>query len=207
MRKVYFDTETTDLTPGQIAQLSYIIEDDSTFVEAKNMFFTVDKMTSGAEGTHGMSVDFLAEASNGMTILDRLPEIAKDFNGSTIIAHNVAFDTKFLSMEFWRGKTEFSPQNTECTMKFFTSILKLPKYNGRGYKYPKLCEVMDYLKVDSDKVAAFVPKIFTNLADAPLKNVSFHDATFDTVAMWVCINVYKERQMSGDFWTTNFTRG
>ena len=69
MRKVYFDTETTDLTPGQIAQLSYIIEDDSTFVEAKNMFFTVDKMTSGAEGTHGMSVDFLAEASNGMTIL------------------------------------------------------------------------------------------------------------------------------------------
>lgn len=39
MKKVFLDTETTDIAPGQIAQLSMIIEEDNGNIYAKNYFF------------------------------------------------------------------------------------------------------------------------------------------------------------------------
>ena len=52
MRNVFLDTETTNLTPGQIAQLSYIVEDNGK-VQGKNFFFKVDSMDEGAEKVTG----------------------------------------------------------------------------------------------------------------------------------------------------------
>ena len=50
MYNIYLDTETTDKVPGQIAELSMIIEEANTnkFVKAVNYFFTVEKMSEEA---------------------------------------------------------------------------------------------------------------------------------------------------------------
>ena len=45
---VYIDTETTDLKPGQIGQLSYIISEEDRLY-GKNMYFTVDFVSPEAE--------------------------------------------------------------------------------------------------------------------------------------------------------------
>ena len=55
---LYFDTETTGVRPGQICQLSYIIQDTSG-VSAKNFFFSVDYVEQGASAVHGFSVQKL----------------------------------------------------------------------------------------------------------------------------------------------------
>ena len=47
MKIIVFDTEATDLTPGQICQLSYLMIDGGS-VTGKNLFFTVDDMSEGA---------------------------------------------------------------------------------------------------------------------------------------------------------------
>lgn len=204
MRTIYLDTETTDFTPGQIAQLSYIIEEGGKFETAKNFFFTVDSMSPGAENAHGMSMNFLESMSEGRRFIDNSAEIASDINGATLVAHNVDFDSKFISQEMWRVHTEYSPLKLECTMKFFTPILKLPRRGSYGYKYPKLSEVMEYLHIDEKKVEELTRTIFPRLE---CKEVKYHDASFDTTAMWVCINVYKEKSFGGAFWTEGYTRG
>ena len=41
MKKVFLDTETSGLAPGEIAQLSLIIEEETGEVRAKNYFFKI----------------------------------------------------------------------------------------------------------------------------------------------------------------------
>ena len=64
LRNVFFDTETTGWTPGQIAQLSVIVENQGKIELAKNYFFTVDEMSSGAEQAHHLSIDTLKQLSS-----------------------------------------------------------------------------------------------------------------------------------------------
>ena len=66
---IVFDTEATDLVPGQICQLSYLMVDDKQ-VQGKNLFFSVDDMSEGAQEVHGFSMDMLAELSVGLYFED-----------------------------------------------------------------------------------------------------------------------------------------
>lgn len=79
MKLVVFDTETTDLRPGQICQLSYLIAADGV-VAGKNLFFSVDEMNESPEAVHGMSMEMLEELSGGERFEDRAQEIFDDFS-------------------------------------------------------------------------------------------------------------------------------
>ena len=46
MKKIYYDTETTGLAPGNIAQLSIIVEHEDGRLETKNYFFDIDYISS-----------------------------------------------------------------------------------------------------------------------------------------------------------------
>ena len=76
MKIIVFDTEATDLTPGQICQLSYLIVEDGK-VTGKNMFFAVDEMSEGAYEVHGMSMEDLEKLSGGERFEDRAEEIPR----------------------------------------------------------------------------------------------------------------------------------
>ena len=99
---LYFDTETTGLHPGQICQLTYILQDKNG-VKAKNFFFSVDYVEFSAQMVHGFSKEKLFVLSNGKTFSDHFEEIKSDFESADlVVAHNVSFDFSFMRKEFER---------------------------------------------------------------------------------------------------------
>lgn len=180
MKSVFFDTETTGLRPGQIGQLTYIVEENGKVIKNNNLFFRVNMMEPGAERVHGFSMELLEELSGGKTFEDSIDEIKNDFNDAIIIAHNVNFDLKFMNAEFERLGIPFSFKKTFCTMEYFKDITKIPARNGGGYKNPKLEEVVQYYQIEKENIMNATNRLFD------CSEVSYHDARYDTTAMYVC---------------------
>lgn len=192
MKKVFLDTETSGFTPGQIGQLSMIIESDNNEVTGKNYFFKMDYITQGAEDICGRGLDFYEKESNGKTFKDNAVEIEETLKDSILIAHNLKFDLNFISTEFWRLNVLFQPSGELDTMTFFKPILKLPGKYGNTYKNPKLEEVIDYFSINKDKVLQYTKQLFDTE-----DTIGFHDARYDTTAMYVVVQIYREIQAGG----------
>ena len=183
---LFFDTETTGLFPGEICQLSYIMQTKEK-TEGKNFFFSVNNMSPEAQAVHGFSVEKLKELSLGKDFSFFLNEISKDFLAAdVIIAHNFKFDEMFLRASFERNYDSFLYNESLCTMKTFTPICKLKRENHRGYKYPRLNELCAFFGITEGDVRDFTVKLFG-------ENVGGHDARFDTAA--VCLSVKRALQM------------
>lgn len=178
---IYLDTETSGLFPGQICQLSYIMQSKNQ-VLAKNFFFNVNYVEYGAFKVHGFSVEKLKALSNGLDFSYHVNEIAQDFNSAElIVAHNISFDLAFLRKEFERANKTLFVKRELCSMKKTVGLCKLPKSNGTGYKYPKLSQLCDCLQLSEDNVKGETEKLFNTSA-------AFHDARFDTVAVFLAVN-------------------
>ncbi len=177
---LYFDTETTGLRPGQICQLSYIIQDQ--FGEIfKNYFFTVDSVEYSAFLVHGFSAQKLYALSGGKRFVDHIKEIAFDFaSADLIVAHNIDFDLSFLRTEFERAGVLFKYKNALCSMKTAVPLCKLPRSRGVGYKYPRLGELCNYFAVTESEIESFERKYFA-------ESTSAHDARYDTTALYLCV--------------------
>ena len=202
MKKVFFDTETTGLKPGQIAQLSAIIEEDGKELVTKNYFFKVNYMSDGASEVCGRDVEFYEKASNGKVFADYKDEILEMFKGATLIAHNLKFDENFVSMEFWRQNIIFSPSERFDTMVYFKDVCNIPGKYGKP-KNPKLEELVDYFKIDKEKVKAYSEQLFGADENG---DVGFHDARYDTTSMFVAFQIYKEAMYGQSSWKAKFTK-
>lgn len=179
MRTVIFDTETTDIYPGDICQIAYIVIDNG--IKAKNYYFEVDYINPSAERVHGLSVEKLKLLSGGRRFSDYVDEIERDFCNADIIAgHNVSFDIKFLKEEFKRCDRTFIYDREFCTMKHFTNICKIKKNDGR-YKYPRLEELIKFLGIEDKMIVDKTVALFNSLEN------DYHDARFDTVATYLCL--------------------
>ncbi|MBO7149939.1 MAG: 3'-5' exonuclease [Clostridia bacterium] len=183
---LYFDTETSGLYPGQICQLSYIMQEKEGF-SAKNFFFTVDNVEMGALLVHGFSVQKLKELSNGKRFGDFFLEIKSDFEKADIIvSHNTAFDFSFMRKEYERLNEVFYIKNEFCSMKRSTPICKLLRKSGVGYKYPKLQELCEFCAISDNDILSFSSTAFDSVC-------SFHDARFDTSAVYLSVNKMIEK--------------
>lgn len=178
---LFFDTETTGLYPGQICQLSYIMQTKEK-VKAKNFFFSVDYVEPSALAVHGFSVQKLKELSLGKGFCDFYDEISADFEKSDLIcAHNTNFDFSFMRKEYERLGQTFYVNNEFCSMKKSTPICKLLRKSGSGYKYPKLSELCDFIGISDADISMQADALFQAKS-------SFHDARFDTSALYLAVN-------------------
>ena len=178
---LYFDTETTGLRPGNICQLSYILQRGSA-IKPKNFFFTVDFVEMGALAVHGFSVPLLKRLSQGKRFKDFIDEIEEDFNlADVIVAHNTAFDFSFMRKEFENANRFFNSEKGFCTMKNSLSFCKLSRTNHKGYKYPKLSELCSKLGISDSDIQRFAEEAFE-------VECGFHDARFDTAALFLAFN-------------------
>lgn len=183
---LYLDTETSGLYPGQICQLSYVIQNGER-ATAKNFFFKVENVEYGAFLVHGLSVEKLKTLSKGKVFSDFADEIYNDIScADLIVAHNVSFDLGFLRKEFERVGKEFPNGNLFCTMKQSVSVCKLPRKSGAGYKYPKLIELCTFLGIEEKDILSAMYSLFGT-------NAGFHDARFDTVAVYLAFNIGKNK--------------
>lgn len=155
-------------------------EKDTTFV--KNFFFSVDKVDYGAYCVHGLSVSKLKNLSGGKRFSDRIAEIKSDFaRADVIVSHNTAFDFMFLRAEFDKLSEIFFVKKEFCSMKNSVSVCKLPKARGKGYKYPKLNELCNRFEITDYIVKEKAEELFGECK-------GFHDARFDTVAVFLAVN-------------------
>ncbi|WPC43172.1 3'-5' exonuclease [Clostridium sp. JS66] len=195
MKKIFLDTETTGLEPGQIIQLTYCVCDINSRGEekvcfAKNFFFDVDYVEPSAEAVHGFSVERLKTLSMGQGFKDVASEVAADLKGGIFIAHNVKFDQKFVTAEFERlNSIHWNPAKFFCTMQYFKSKVNAKTKTGR-LKSPRLEETMDFLRVDQNKVLQGAKKLFN------CEDVDFHDARYDVAGLVSCY--YRARKLGYD---------
>ncbi|MCR1933149.1 3'-5' exonuclease [Clostridium tepidum] len=185
MKKIFIDTETTDLEPGEIIQLTYCVcdinskgEDKVSF--AKNFFFNVDYIEESAKAIHGFSVERLKVLSKGKKFKDLALEISSDLNDGIFIAHNVNFDKKFVTAEFNRlNNINWYPKDFFCTMEYFKPIVKATTKTGK-LKKPRLEETIDFFNIDKKVVLNGAKKLFG------CDDVGFHDARYDVAALVSC---------------------
>ena len=178
---IYLDTETSGLRPGQICQLSYIMQEASN-ITAKNFFFTVDYVELSALMVHGFSVEKLFSLSGGKRFSAHVEEIKADLErADLVVAHNYSFDIMFLRAEFERLGESLFIKNEFCSMKNMTPVCKL-KGKRTGYKYPKLCEMTAYFSLNDYDIRLTANKLFGRETD-------LHDARFDTTALYLCMDM------------------
>ncbi|MGL5067883.1 MAG: 3'-5' exonuclease [Sarcina sp.] len=185
MKLLFFDTETTNIRPGSICQLSYILTDTDSKPQkttGHNFFFTVEEMSPEAERVHKFSLEKLYELSNGQYFEDQYEAFLEDFtNADFVIGHNVPFDIKFLKHELSAlyMDTEYTPKNIFCTMKYYKDVCKIMKPSG-GYKNPKLEEAVKFLGITDAKIVETANKLFDGSGN-------YHDARFDTAATYLVV--------------------
>lgn len=178
---IYLDTETTGLRPGNICQLSYIMQSGKNIL-AKNFFFSVDFVELGALQVHGFSVPLLKKLSNGKRFNDCIDQIEEDFNlANAIVCHNTSFDFMFLRAEFEREGRFFDSEKGFCSMKKSVPICKFLRANHKGYKYPKLSELCQFLGIDEHTILDKTQDFFG-------QDCGYHDARFDTTALCLAVN-------------------
>ena len=178
---IVFDTEATDLVPGQICQLSYLMVDDMQ-VQGKNLFFSVDDMSEGAQEVHGFSMDMLTELSGGLYFEDMAQEIFDDFSrASLLVGHNVAADDRYLRVEFERAGMKLKKIATFCTMNYATGITNLKRKVEIGRpKPPRLEELCAHYGITEEASRAGAAQWFGG-GDVQ------HDARYDTAATYLCL--------------------
>lgn len=72
--------------------------------------------------------------------------------GLIIVAFNSQYDTKIMRGELRRAGMDDRFERTPniCVMRALTNICKIPKANGKGYKFPKLSEAMAAFNIKQD---------------------------------------------------------
>lgn len=181
MSVLIFDTEATDLIPGQICQLSYLLADGAN-VTGKNLFFEVDDMSEGALEVHGLTLDALRELSGGLRFEDMAQEVFEDFAAAKLwVGHNVSADEKYIRVEMERCGLKLPKKQTFCTMNYFTSDMNLVrKVNIGRPKPPKLTELVQHFELSEEFVAEKAAEWFGG-------GGALHDARFDTAATYLCL--------------------
>ena len=181
MSVIVFDTEATDLVPGQICQLSYLIAEGGV-VTGKNLFYEVDDMSEGALEVHGLTLDMLKELSGGMRFEDSARDVLADFAAAKMwVGHNVSADEKYLRVELERCGLTLPKKPTFCTMNYFTSDMNLARRVNIGRpKPPRLEELVQFFGLAEDFIAEKCAEWFGG-------GGALHDARFDTAATYLCL--------------------
>lgn len=186
---IVLDIETTgdNYLVDEICQMSYLILDnDFNIVSHKNFFFKVDYVYFKSN-KRKLNIDKLAELSNNKRFEDNYDEIFRDLNNGLIIAHNIEHDINYINSEFLRvnNKNTFI-YDYFCTMEHYTNILKIE--TDRGYKYPKLIEIMPHLNIKRGDIFTKAKDIF-EMEDS---EIDFHDSRVDCMATYLVAIKTKE---------------
>ena len=151
MIRLYYDTETTGLTPKRnrtvdnmprIVQLAAaLIDDDDGEIASLNTVIQPDgwEVPTAASDVHGITTE--KAHKYGIPIMAALLVFSTFCKvADQAVAHNEAYDTPVIDFECQRMNKPCRLYDIDrfCTMKATTDILKIP--GPYGFKWPKLQE-------------------------------------------------------------------
>jgi DNA polymerase III subunit epsilon len=155
------DTETSGLfswdkpadAEGQprLACLALIRCTPTWAITSKEVFYVYPEgweMSDEVVAINGLTTDFLKRNGRPISeVLDAYEAVLDE--GRAIAAFNAQFDTKVMRAELRRaGRPDrFEATPNVCLMRKNIGVCKLPKANGKGYKFPKLVEAMRHFKL------------------------------------------------------------
>lgn len=163
MKILIFDTETggLDAYNSDILQLSYQIIDYATqkIEKAVDKFFPwpedKSRVSLGAIQVNGLTEEYLSTK----VLSDRYDAIEEFYDDmdecDLIVAHNGDFDKRFINATAEREALYRSGSWKPMidTMKTTTELCQLPPHTGHtGYKWPKLIELAEFLKIRTDDI-------------------------------------------------------
>ena len=162
-RCLFFDTETAGLPKSykvpmekldnwpRVVQLAWMLCDggfDKTLEEGSVIVkpdgFEIPKASSDL---HGITTErALKEGKPLAEVLSKFDEVL----GITelLVAHNLKFDRNVMGSEFLRcgmSTENLVSKDTFCTMLDTVNICRLPRKGYKGFKYPKLNELYEFL--------------------------------------------------------------
>jgi len=158
---LFFDTETTGLPKShkapveeldnwpRMVQLAWATcSSDDTEAEIRNYIIKPDgyAIPDVVARIHGITTE--RAMAEGVP-LEGVLETFRDAIGAAdvLVAHNMTFDEKIVGAEFLRAKffNHLEDRPRLCTMRCSTGLCRIPQKNGRGFKWPKLAELHQFL--------------------------------------------------------------
>lgn len=148
-RYIVFDSETTGLPSSRsnphLVQLAWSVHDsEGSVLSEMNYTIRPDGYSIPLASTrvHGITDEIAKRDGVPLSHVIERFLLDADVDGSRLIAHNIAFDTKVIGAEI-EGlglMTKFEQRPQYCTMKSSVGICKIPRRGG-GYKWPSLQEL------------------------------------------------------------------
>jgi DNA polymerase III subunit epsilon len=143
MRQVFFDTETTGLSPESGDRIIEIgcVEMENRRLTGNNKHFYLNPERSSHEDAvkiHGLTDEFLADKPVFALVADELLEYLA---GAEVIAHNASFDVGFFNEELRRlGKPKFAGFVSQITD---TLVMAREMFPGKSNSLDALCKRLE----------------------------------------------------------------
>ena len=139
MRQIFFDTETTGLSPENGDRIVEVgcVEMVNRQLTGRNKHFYINPERRNHEDAvriHGLTDEFLADKPLFAAVVDELVEF---LGGAEMVIHNAAFDVGFMDAEFTRlGRPAFASIVSKVTD---TLSLAREMYPGKSNSLDALC--------------------------------------------------------------------
>ncbi len=143
MRQIFFDTETTGLSPESGDRIIEIgcVEMVNRRLTGNNLHFYVNPERSSHEDAvkiHGLTDEFLADKPLFASVAEELLEY---LGGAEVIAHNASFDVGFFNEELKRlGKPKFPGFVAQITD---TLVMAREMFPGKSNSLDALCKRLE----------------------------------------------------------------
>lgn len=161
-----FDTETSGLYPewNKMLQLSWQLVDTRKhwkILSKQNFYFRhpgKDRVSKRAIRVNGLTKERLAQLGT-VPRSKALKLFAKDLSQADLcVAHNFNFDASFINFEDIKNIIKWP--KTFCTMTETTDLCKIPfqgirpsyANDGQKYKWPRLSELANHLKINTKTI-------------------------------------------------------
>ena len=143
MRQVFFDTETTGLSPESGDRIIEIgcVEMVNRRLTGNNKHFYVNPQRSSHEDAvkiHGLTDEFLADKPLFAAIADELMDF---LSGAEIIIHNAGFDVGFMNAELRRLGRPLFPQQVEGVSD--SLLMAREMFPGKSNSLDALCKRLE----------------------------------------------------------------
>lgn len=110
------------------------------------------EMNPEASAINGLTMERLND--EGVPVREALDEYVKLVDeGRVIVGFNTPYDLKVMRGELRRASMEdrYKETYSVCIMRAATGYVKIPRANGKGYKFPKLAEACAHFKITNHK--------------------------------------------------------